>query len=511
MPGTRQLVRAPATPTVVYSNGLRPLQSDWGGWCASTRAFSVTVDGRATLGAGAADVRGTDGTPELSPRVVLRRGLIELGGGALGYLDMRIGVELDGRGTFGDKLLPNPHDLKVGLPNAWINGEAGPALNLMVGIEPTPFSLEHRTDPDDVISLEQSLASQLAVPFARALGACLWGQSLHQHVSYDVMGITAVGNTLATDFGERGGVGRFVFRPLATDRSRWDRLQIGMSGRWTVRDGHAADASRDDVTTGNGFALFRRRFVDAAGRTEVILPSGAQRGLGFEAVSPVAQGLTLTGEVYLFADDTREAVESLAATRTEQPRHPPRRRLVRPGLVHLRRSLLRPAPLDAPLPAPLRAQPRPRRRPLSPPRPPRRRRRAELHREARLHPAHRARRPRGRDLLADPIRRPRVRAARRQQPRRPPRRVGAGRHREPVVDADLPSLARLAGLRRAGGGLAVEPGHGGRRDRRGARRVDARAHRAGAHVALTSTRHPRPSPPHPSTADALSTMRPTSP
>ena len=86
-----------------------------------------------------------------------------------------------------------------------------------------------------------------------------------------------------------------------------------------MRDGHAAEASRDDVTTGNGLRalpppLRRRRRA----RTEVILPSGAQRGLGFEAVSPVAPGLTLTGEVYLFADDTREAVESVAATNTER-------------------------------------------------------------------------------------------------------------------------------------------------------------------------------------------------
>jgi hypothetical protein len=91
-----------------------------------------------------------------------------------------------------------------------------------------------------------------------------------------------------------------------------------VSGRWTVRDGKSAEGPRDDVTTGNGFALRRRRFVDTLGRTEVILPSGTQQALAFEMKSPLYRGLDATGELYLLEDDTREAVEALAATSTER-------------------------------------------------------------------------------------------------------------------------------------------------------------------------------------------------
>jgi hypothetical protein len=249
----------------------------------------------------------------------MRRGLVELGGGAFGFLDMDLSVEVDGRGTYGDRLLPGAHDMKVGIPNAWISAEAGPALNLMVGVQPTPFSLEHRTDPDDLFALEPSLASQLAVPFGRAIGATVWGTSLHKEVGYDMMWIAGTGNTLPTSFAERGGAGRIFFRPYGLSSStRWDRLQIGLSGRWTVRDGHSADLSRDDLTTGNGYALWSRRFVDSLGRTEAILPSGDQRALGVEVVSPTFRGFNFTGEAYVFDDNTREAVESLAATTTER-------------------------------------------------------------------------------------------------------------------------------------------------------------------------------------------------
>lgn len=280
--------------------------------------ISLSLDARGTAGAGAAELRGTDGGLELSPRVVVRRGLVELGGGAFGFLDMDLSVELDGRGTYGDKLLPGAHDMLVGIPNAWISAEAGPALNLMVGIQPTPFSLEHRTDPDELSSLEPSLASQLAVPFARALGATVWGASLHNEVGYDAMWIAAVGNTLPQSFAEQGAAGRIFYRPYGLDSARWSRLQIGVSGRWTVRDGQSADLSRNNVVTGNGFALWSRRFVDSLGRTEAIFASGTQRALGVEMVAPIFKDFDVTGEVYVFDDDTREAVESLAASSTER-------------------------------------------------------------------------------------------------------------------------------------------------------------------------------------------------
>ena len=314
--GAQAALPPPGIPSVSYVNGF-VLQNDWGLVRLYPR-ISLALDVRGTAGAGAAELRGSDGGPELSPRVVVRRGLAELGGGAFGFLDMDLSVEIDGRGTYGDRLLPGAHDMLVGIPNAWINAEAGPALNLMVGIQPTPFSLEHRTDPDELLSLEQSVASQLAVPFARSLGATVWGTTLHKEFGYDLMWIAAVGDTAPTSFAERGGAGRIFYRPYGLTGSRWDRLQIGVSGRWTVRDGQSADLSRVDVTTGNGFALWDRRYVDSLGRTEAILPSGNQRALGVEVLLPTFKGLDFTGEVYVFDDNTREAVESAAATSTER-------------------------------------------------------------------------------------------------------------------------------------------------------------------------------------------------
>ncbi len=488
-PPAQPALPPPGIPSLAYSDGF-VLQNDWGLVRLYPRV-SLSVDVHGTSGAGASALRGADGGPELSPRVVVRRGVVEVGGGAFGFLDLDLTLELDGRGTYGDRLLPNPHDLKVGIPNAWINAEAGPALNLMLGIQPTPFSLEHRTDPDDLFSLEPSLASQLAVPFARALGATVWGTTLHKDFGYDVMWLAAAGNTIPTSVSENGAAGRVFYRPYGLTGSRWDRLQIGVSGRYTVRDGQSADMTRDDFTTDNGFALWSRRFVDSLGRTEDILASGTQRALGVEVVLPTFQHFQLTGEVYVFDDDTREAVESLAASTTERLGslsgagwYGELSYLVAPLLPGQRQWIPN---HDVPYES-IEVPPD---RPLSPPQAPRRARRAEPHQLALGAPAHAAGRARGRRLPAHPRGR-HARALRRGRPEEPgrtPRRVGAGRLGEHLVDPDLPAHGRVGELLRAQRRHAAEPRDAARaaRGERG-RGVDARAHGAGAALALTVRR-----------------------
>ena len=91
------------------------------------------------------------------------------------------------RHGFGDKLLPNAHDLKVGLPNAWINGEAGPTPSTLHGRHRAHALLArapHRPRRGGLAGRRASPRSSPCPLRPRARRLASWGQSLHQHVGY---------------------------------------------------------------------------------------------------------------------------------------------------------------------------------------------------------------------------------------------------------------------------------------------------------------------------------------
>jgi hypothetical protein len=193
-------------------------------------------------------------------------------------------------------------------------------LNLQVGQFLVPFSMDNRTRDEGYPMLERAAPIRgFVVPSPRDVGIMAWGELGPRLVSYELGLFGGDGQNRPFVGGHVDGIGRIFVRPFAGqfsgDLGRY--TQVGVSGRYGVRDAKAVGYDAPTLTTGQGFALWSPLYTDSLGRVIHVIPSGSQGFVGGEL--RVRDGrFALQAEAYYVDDDTREAVDGAQLTSTER-------------------------------------------------------------------------------------------------------------------------------------------------------------------------------------------------
>jgi hypothetical protein len=193
-------------------------------------------------------------------------------------------------------------------------------LNLQVGQFLVPFSMDNRTTDEGYPLLERAVPLRgFAVPSPRDVGLMAWGELGPRLVSYELGVFGGDGQNRPFVGGRVDGIGRVFVRPFAGqlegDLGRY--TQLGLSGRYGVRDARAVGYDAPAITTGQGFVLWSPLYTDSLGRVLHVIPSGPQGFVGGELRMRLGR-FALQGEGYYVDDDTREAVDGAQLTSTER-------------------------------------------------------------------------------------------------------------------------------------------------------------------------------------------------
>ena len=299
------------------------------------------VDFHAFAGPGVHDVRAIDGGNALKARLFARRLRFELAGNVFKRVDYLLGVDFGGQPianangktqSSASNAGQEPTDSSArfaavqsvsaaaAIANTWINLSIVPELNLMVGQEKAPFSLENRTGNNTHTWMERSLPIRSFVfPSSREIGLTVWGDLGKDKVlAYEVGVFGGDGQNRPQIDNRADFLGRVYARPLASVvKGPLAKAQIGLSAKRGDRDPDYVGYSYPGITSGQGFTFWDPRYRDSAGRQTYVLPSGAQSAIGGELRVPISR-FDLIGEAYYVANDTREAIDGYQLTNTER-------------------------------------------------------------------------------------------------------------------------------------------------------------------------------------------------
>lgn len=205
----------------------------------------------------------------------------------------------------------------AGILDAWLNYRAARELNLLVGQQQTPLTMQNTT-PSSVLPMhELPLAVALGMPGSRDLGATLWGDVAPANLTYYV-GVFEGDGRNRPGVDARGDVmARVTWKPLGSSEGELRDLRLGASGRFGSRDGARVNYDAPALRTQQGFAFWEPVYRDSLDRFVHVLPADAQRTLAFELWVPW-RALDLQAELVLVNNQTREAVEGFQATNTER-------------------------------------------------------------------------------------------------------------------------------------------------------------------------------------------------
>jgi hypothetical protein len=254
----------------------------------------LQIDARAAGGRGVTELEGSLGDP-LRPRVSVRRAQPMLGGQIGSEVSYLLSGELAG---------PKPR-----VEYALVDLAAHRLLHITVGQQLVPFTMAGRTYEAYQSWMEQPLVVRFARPVDKDLGVLLWGDLPRSLFTYEagVFGGDGAGRPNVDNRVDLAG--RVTLRPLARTDSIANRIQIGASATYGVRQINNVGYHLDALTTDGGFAFWD------GGRTEggqrvAVLPSGEQLGLAGELRVPVSK-LDFRFEFLYQKRNTRESVEGL--------------------------------------------------------------------------------------------------------------------------------------------------------------------------------------------------------
>jgi phosphate-selective porin len=226
-------------------------------------------------------------------------------------------------GDFGQNAIDNPtgsvqtsagsparyaaaQSVKIGAvaTDAFIGFRAATIFNIQAGQFDAPFSMEGRMSDKFTPFMERSLpVRNLAATGGKEPGLCFIGETDDKFFAYSA-GIFDGDAQNRPNIDNRADLmGRFIVHPLAASKDTIKDLQIGVSGRYGVRDANYVLYDATAMTTEGGY----RFWTPGYGVTHVI-PSGTQLGIAGELRVPFGD-FDLTGEVIYVKNNTREANE----------------------------------------------------------------------------------------------------------------------------------------------------------------------------------------------------------
>jgi hypothetical protein len=194
-------------------------------------------------------------------------------------------------------------------------------FNIQIGHFNAPITMDNRTGDLYYPLMERNVAIRSFVMgnSARDLGGVIWGELGPRVFNYELGVFGGDGQNRPSVDSKVDFMGRIFARPFAgigtSDLAKY--TQIGVSARHGDRDPKSVAYDYANITTGQGFVLWKPTYNDSLGRQVHIIPSGSQNMIGGEArirVGPFA----LQGEAYYLVNNTREAVDGFQLTNTER-------------------------------------------------------------------------------------------------------------------------------------------------------------------------------------------------
>jgi hypothetical protein len=248
----------------------------------------VHTDGVLFIGDGILDstrtALGTFRRADLADTLLLRRARLELMFGGLGrftgYAAMEFAspVPVQNGEAFAPAQGPQLH-------SAWLNARIDPLLQVMAGQFNAPFSMENRTDANALDTPERSLFVRgLAVPFAREVGAMLWGEDRGRVFTYEVGAFLGDGPNRMNRDGNWDAIGRVMARPFLHSGTVLANLQLGASG-WYGTRGASTDYPYASMQTPGGFQFFRTT-AGSGDLARTVVPDGEQWAVAGELDLP---------------------------------------------------------------------------------------------------------------------------------------------------------------------------------------------------------------------------------
>lgn len=297
------------------------------------------------LGAGVGKVPAADTSIGLKPRLLIRRARIGFEGELLKRWSFGAILEFGGQPITNVPGAGGPSEASAGKPGTTptaataryapvegVTSGAVPAdvfigysvckcLNFQIGHFNSPITMDNRTGDLYYPLLERPVAIRSFVMGnqPRDLGGIIWGE-LGPHVfNYELGVFGGDGQNRPSVDSRVDFMGRLWSRPFAgvgsSDLAQY--TQIGVSARHGDRDPASVGYNYADITTSQGYVLWKPTYTDSLGRVVHIIPSGSQNVIGGEArirVGPFA----LQGEAYYVINNTREAVDGYQLTNTER-------------------------------------------------------------------------------------------------------------------------------------------------------------------------------------------------
>ncbi len=206
------------------------------------------------------------------------------------------------------------------LTDDWINLKAFPELNFQLGQYDAPFSMENQTSDKFIALMERSLAIRgFVCPSNKEMGIAAWGDlgrrvkvAGYQIGVFQGDGQNRIGVDNKLDY-----IGRVFATPFAPLKGLAEKIQIGMSARWGLRDKNQVGYDYQAITSGGGINLWRTTYKDSHQRTTHVIPDANQLAIGGELRVPLWR-FDLRSEAYWAHNQTREAVDGFQLVNTER-------------------------------------------------------------------------------------------------------------------------------------------------------------------------------------------------
>jgi hypothetical protein len=203
----------------------------------------------------------------------------------------------------------------------YINYSVCKCFNIEIGHFNSPITMDNRTGDLYYPDIERSVAIRSFVVGnqPRDLGGMIWGELGPRVFVYEVGIFGGDGQNRPSVDSKVDFMGRMFVRPFAgTGTSDIEKYtQIGVSARHGDRDPSAVAYDYANLTTSQGFVLWKPTYTDSLKRQIHIIPSGAQNMVGGELRLQVGR-FALQGEAYYVSNNTREAVDGYQLTNTER-------------------------------------------------------------------------------------------------------------------------------------------------------------------------------------------------
>ena len=265
------------------------------------------IDGYSFAGPGVSDFQRGNGSG-LKSNVFFRRFVIELGGLVRKQYFFYLG------GNFAPQAIDgsNPGQTIANNANvydAFVGYMPTPNIRFYLGQYNAPFTMENVTSSRWLDLMERALIIRsAAIPANKGDGLMMWADTENKMFEVQAGVFGADGMNRPNIDGDVDGMGRLVFRPLATREDALNRMHIGVSGRYGHRDHKFVRYDAPGMSTPGGYTYWSASY-GMAPDVRHIVPSSHQGAIAAELYVPFER-FDLKGEFVYVDEGRREVMES---------------------------------------------------------------------------------------------------------------------------------------------------------------------------------------------------------